>query len=66
MRNLFETVVWVEMPRFDVEIPSDEENLDELNFLAGQGMAHVNYQAFQGTLLAHADGRGTQLGSARS
>jgi glucose-6-phosphate isomerase len=57
MRNLFETVVWVEMPRFDVEIPSDEENLDELNFLAGQGMAHVNYQAFQGTLLAHADGR---------
>ena len=56
MRNLFETVVWVEMPRFDVEIPSDEENLDELNFLAGQGMAHVNYQAFQGTLLAHADG----------
>jgi glucose-6-phosphate isomerase len=56
MRNLFETVVWVDKPRCDLEVPSDAENLDGLNYLAGAGLSHVNYQAFQGTLLAHADG----------
>lgn len=56
MRNLFETVVWVDRPRADVEIPTAVDDLDGLNYLAGSGMAHVNYQAFQGTVLAHADG----------
>lgn len=56
MRNLFETVIWVDRSPFDVMIQSDEENLDGLNYLAGSGLNEVNYQAFQGTLLAHNDG----------
>lgn len=56
MRNLFETVVWVERSSLDVTIQPDSDNLDGLNYLAGSGLNQVNYQAFQGTLLAHNDG----------
>lgn len=56
MRNLFETVVWVERSPLDVTIQPDSDNLDGLNYLAGSGLNQVNYQAFQGTLLAHNDG----------
>ncbi|MBE7031279.1 MAG: glucose-6-phosphate isomerase [Ruminococcaceae bacterium] len=55
-RILFETVLHVEKPRHDVEIPFDEENIDGLNFLAGKGVDYVNEKAFLGTLLAHTDG----------
>ena len=55
-RILMETVVKVAEPRFDIDIPSDEKNLDGLNFLAGKTVDYVNEKAFQGTLLAHTDG----------
>lgn len=55
-RNLFETVIWFEKPRHSFIIPSDEANLDGLNFLAGKDMHEVNYKAMQGTVLAHVDG----------
>lgn len=55
-RNLMETVVRVENPRHDVEIPSDDSNLDQLNFLAGKTMNYVNDRAYEGVVLAHTDG----------
>ncbi len=55
-RNLFETVLWFEKPRFSYIIPEDEQNLDGLNYLAGKDMHEVNYKAMQGTVLAHVDG----------
>lgn len=55
-RHLFETVIQVANPRRDIAIPSDESNLDGLNYLAGTKVDHVNRQAFLGTLLAHTDG----------
>jgi len=55
-RIIFETVLKVESPSKDVEIPYDEANVDKLNFLAGKTVDHVNTKAFQGTLLAHTDG----------
>ncbi len=55
-RLMFETVLTVESPRADVEIPYDEANVDKLNFLAGKTVDYVNSKAFQGTLLAHTDG----------
>lgn len=55
-RNLFETVINVVSPREDIEIPEDEKNLDGLNYLKGKTMDFVNKRAFEGTLLAHADG----------
>ena len=50
---LFETVFTVDNPQIDLEIPSDESNLDGLNYLAGKKMSFVNEKAFLGTLQAH-------------
>ena len=56
MRNIFETVLWVKKSRHDVTIHEEQNDLDGLNYLAGQTMDFVNYQAFRGTILAHTDG----------
>jgi Glucose-6-phosphate isomerase len=55
-RSIFETVVSVEKPNKSVIIPSDEANLDGLNFLAGKGVDQVNKMAELGTQIAHVDG----------
>ncbi len=55
-RILFETVLNVEAPKKDMEIGSDAENIDGLNFLAGKTVSYVNNKAFLGTVLAHNDG----------
>ncbi len=55
-RIMFETVLKVEKPAQDIEVPYDEANVDKLNFLAGKTVDFVNTKAFQGTLLAHTDG----------
>ncbi|NLK20870.1 MAG: glucose-6-phosphate isomerase [Epulopiscium sp.] len=55
-RSLFETVLNVETPREDITLESEKEDLDGLNYLAGETMDFVNKKAFQGTLLAHVDG----------
>ncbi|GGA99057.1 glucose-6-phosphate isomerase [Macrococcus hajekii] len=55
-RDIFETVVKVAAPREDITIEKDENDLDGLNFLAGETLDYVNTKAFQGTLLAHTDG----------
>lgn len=56
LRNLFETVIRVEIPRHDVKIPGDEKNLDQLNFLEGKSLNYVNDRAYEGVVLAHTDG----------
>lgn len=55
-RTIFETVVSVEQPNTNLTVPSDEENLDGLNFLAGRRIDEVNKMAELGTKLAHVDG----------
>ena len=55
-RNLFETVVQVTKPRFDLTIEAEASDLDGLNYLAGKTVDFVNKKAFQGTILAHVDG----------
>jgi glucose-6-phosphate isomerase len=56
VRNIFETVVTVKSPNKKVVIPSDADNLDSLNFLAGKRVDEVNKMAELGTLIAHTDG----------
>ncbi|AIQ62898.1 Glucose-6-phosphate isomerase [compost metagenome] len=56
-RNIFETVIQVDQVREHITIESDPDDLDGLNFLAGQTVDFVNKKAFQGTLLAHTDGQ---------
>lgn len=53
---LFETVVLLDDGGTRMVIGEDPENIDGLNFLAGRTMEYVNQKAFEGTVLAHADG----------
>ena len=55
-RTIFETVISVENANHTVLFPSDEENLDGLNFLAGKRVDEVNKMAELGTRIAHVDG----------
>ncbi|TCP26591.1 glucose-6-phosphate isomerase [Scopulibacillus darangshiensis] len=56
-RQLIETALFVEEAREEITIEEDEDNLDKLNYLAGETMDFVNKKAFEGTLLAHTDGQ---------
>ena len=60
-RILFETVVSVEKSNRSIIIGSDPQNLDQLNYLAGQHVEHCNAMAQLGTKLAHIDGGVPQL-----
>lgn len=55
-RTIFETVLSVENVKHSVVIPSDEANLDGLNYIAGKHVDQVNKMAELGTRLAHIDG----------
>ena len=55
-RTIYETVISIETPNHELHVPSDEENLDGLNFLAGKRVDEVNKMAELGTQLAHVDG----------
>ena len=55
-RNIFETVIEVENPMDDIEIPFDEQNLDGLNYIAGKTLDYVNKKATEGTRTAHVKG----------
>ncbi len=55
-RSIIETVISIAKPEHTLLFPSDEENLDGLNFLAGKRVDEVNKMAELGTQLAHVDG----------
>lgn len=55
-RNLFETVMQIKQPKYEITLGSDPENVDGLNYLQGRTMAFINEKAFEGTVLAHNDG----------
>ncbi len=55
-RTIFETVLSVEVPDHEVVIPSDSDNLDGLNYIAGKRVDQVNKMAELGTRIAHVDG----------
>ena len=60
-RIMYETVVTVENSNRSVVIGSDPQNLDQLNYLAGQHVEHCNAMAQLGTKLAHIDGGVPQM-----
>ena len=60
-RVMFETVVNIENANRSVVIGSDEQNLDCLNYQAGQSVNHCNAMAQLGTKIAHIDGGVPQL-----
>ncbi len=60
-RVMFETVINVVNANRSVVIGSDEQNLDQLNYLAGQHVNHCNAMAQLGTKIAHIDGGVPQI-----
>lgn len=54
-KKLFETLILVDNMPLDLEFPSDINNLDNMNYLAGKKISWVNKMAQEGTLSAHAD-----------
>ena len=61
-RMIFETVLSVESPSRNLNIPFDPADLDGMNFIAGKTLNEVNQMATLGTLLAHVDGEVPNLG----
>ncbi|WP_417899168.1 glucose-6-phosphate isomerase [Bacillus haimaensis] len=55
-RDLFETIIKVDTPRHELKVEAEENDLDGLNYLAGETVDFVNTKAYEGTLLAHTDG----------
>lgn len=55
-RNIFETVISIENPKYKVQVPNDKDDLDKLNYIAGKRVDEVNKMAELGTLVAHVDG----------
>ncbi|MDO5394976.1 MAG: glucose-6-phosphate isomerase [Bacteroidales bacterium] len=55
-RTVFETVVSVTNTAHSLTIPTDADNLDGLNYIAGKHIDQVNKMAETGTRLAHLDG----------
>lgn len=56
-RIIFETVLRVEKPLYDIEIKEDKDDLDGLNYLAGKTMDFVNKAALTATVQAHVSGQ---------
>ena len=52
---LFETLLAVEKPTLDSVVPTDPDNLDGMNYLAGKNLDWINKMAMKGTLAAHVE-----------
>lgn len=50
---LYETLLLVEKPTIDLTFPSDDSNIDGMNYLSGKSVDWVNKMACKGTLEAH-------------
>ena len=55
-RSVFETFLLIDRPAHAVEIPSETEDADKFNFVAGKTLDYVNKQAYQATAQAHCEG----------
>ncbi len=55
-RNIFETVINIEIDRTFIKFPETKDDEDKLNYLAGKEIDYINKQAFLGTLDAHISG----------
>ena len=55
-RSILETFLTVRNPHRDLEVPSREEDLDGIGYLAGRRMSSINMKAFEGTRDAHHSG----------
>ncbi len=55
-RLMMETMLHVKQPATHVPVPTDEKNLDGINYLVGKSLTEINDCAMQGTIEAHVSG----------
>lgn len=55
-RIVFETFLSINKEKSMCKLPHDNDNFDQLNYLAGKRISEINKQAKMGTILAHKDG----------
>jgi glucose-6-phosphate isomerase len=55
-RNIFETFLIVEKASGGCPVPANEEDLDNINYLAGRELDEVNKKAYEATAEAHFEG----------
>jgi glucose-6-phosphate isomerase len=55
-RNIFETFLMVDESGSRINIPSDQDNVDNFNCVAGKDLDYVNKQAYKATAAAHLEG----------
>lgn len=55
-RILFETIISVKEPVKKLTVPKENDDADQLNYLAGKRLSEINHNAETGTTLAHNDG----------
>lgn len=55
-RNVFETFLHVDKPYHAISVPSEKEDLDKFNFIAGKDLDFINKKAYEGTSAAHFEG----------
>jgi glucose-6-phosphate isomerase len=55
-RVLFETVLNIEEDKIGIKIDKEENDFDDLNYLAGKTLEEVNKKAMEATIMAHTDG----------
>ena len=55
-KNLFETVINIKENDSDIKLKMEEDDLDNLNYLADKTLDYVNKKAMEGTIAAHVDG----------
>ena len=48
--------MFIEKIENDIVIKSEEDNLDNLNYLEGRSLDYINKKAMEGTISAHVDG----------
>lgn len=50
---LFETIIKVKTPKFDLSVKEDKDNLDGLNYLTSKSFHEINLKALEGVIDAH-------------
>lgn len=54
-KTFFETTIHVNKNRRILSVPSDPDDLDGLNYLAGKDLGEIQNKAYEGTILAHTE-----------
>ncbi|NBB77716.1 MAG: glucose-6-phosphate isomerase [Bacteroidetes bacterium] len=55
-RNMMESLIVVNQPISDMEVPELDQDIDQLGYVAGKSFHEINRSALQGTIQAHAEG----------